>query len=386
MIFFLGKITYHYVKSRSEKLYIVPLSHSYALFEILGIPQVTTFHEQVLCVNFRVNTYSPTTLGLPENRKWLFAAPMAGYTDTVYRRYARKFGADIVFTEMISADGMVYSYKRSLRYLVFHESERPIGVQLFGSKPELIAKASIMVAELGFDLIDINMGCPVRKVIRKGAGAALLETPQLATEIVEAAMRAKLPVSVKMRIGFEHPDIDGTIRLLESFKRLGVVFVTIHPRTASQGFSGSADWNALLKIAKKVDIPIVGNGDILSVDDLRARLTDEIRGVAIARGAIANFQLFSQLRDYLEGREPESASLAERIETFINFIHDEVALRGERQGLAFLRKFFVHLVRGIPGARRLRAKLVTETKLEEVIEILRKIAENTNINAQYFVD
>ncbi|HHH80725.1 MAG TPA: tRNA-dihydrouridine synthase [candidate division Zixibacteria bacterium] len=316
----------------------------------------------------------------------VIAAPMAGITDAACRLMASRMGAGLTVTEMASVKGLLQRDRRTLSIIRTHPEAGPYAVQLFGCNESDLEEAAGIVQDEGADAVDVNMGCPVRKVIRKGAGAALLKTPQLASEIVEAAMGAKLSVSVKMRIGFEHPDIDGIIRLLESFKRLGVVFVTIHPRTASQGFSGSADWNALLKIAKKVDIPIVGNGDIFSVDDLRARLTDEIRGVAIARGAIANFQLFSQLRDYLEGREPESASLAERIETFINFIHDEIALRGERQGLAFLRKFFVHLVRGISGARRLRAKLVTETKLEEVIEILRKIAENTKINAQYFVD
>lgn len=302
------------------------------------------------------------------DRKLVFSAPMAGYTDCVYRRFAKKFGADLTFTEMISAEGFIRYSKETLRLLQFDSSETPIGVQFFTANPDTMAATARKLVNLGFCVIDINMGCSVKKVIKRGAGAALLRTPNRAIEIVTAAMEAKIPVSVKVRSGFNSQDEWRTVlNLLTRLEEIGLAFVTIHPRTATQLFSGQANWSILKDAVNALSIPVIGSGDLFTIEDVLAmiELTD-VAGVALARGAIANFSLFTQARALVQNCKIPPISIAQRAETMFNFIKDEIKMRGEERAIRWCRKFFPYLLTSFPGARQMRKTLNHIKTLEEL--------------------
>ena len=197
------------------------------------------------------------------HRKLVISAPMSGYTDGVYRRFARRFGADITFTEMVSAEGLVTNPRKAIDFLHFEHDETPIAVQVFTSSPNFMATAAKHLSDMGFCVLDINMGCPVRKVIRRGAGSALLKNPQSAKEIVAAAMEADMPVSVKIRSAFKSPrEWESILKMLYEFESMGISFVTIHPRSAADMFGGKADWSLLSEAVAALSIPVFGSGDI----------------------------------------------------------------------------------------------------------------------------
>jgi tRNA-dihydrouridine synthase B len=291
------------------------------------------------------------SLELPKDRPWLFAAPMSGYSDTVFRKFTRNFGADLTFTEMISAEGIIYATNKTTKYLEFNESEKPLSVQLFTADPRAMKEAAKIVASMGFDFLDVNMGCPVRKVIKKGAGSKLLSNPQRSIAIVDAALMSGLPVSVKLRTGFEYADYEAIITLLEKFRSLGVKFVTIHGRTAKQLFSHKADWSFITDVAKNVDIPVV----------------------AIARGAIANFELFSQTNDFLSNKEYREINLSERIDTFLSFLMEEIELRGEKKGIIYCRKQIMKLLKCVPDSSKLRAYICQIESYSNIRKILKNL-------------
>ncbi len=316
------------------------------------------------------------SLELPKDRPWLFAAPMSGYSDIVFRKFARKFGADLTFTEMISAEGIIYATNKTIKYLEFDESEKPLSVQLFTADPQAMKDAAKIVASMGFDFLDVNMGCPVRKVIKKGAGSKLLSNPQRSIAIVDAALMSGLPVSVKLRTGFEYADYEAIITLFEKFRNLGVKFVTIHGRTAKQLFSHKADWSFITNVAKNVDMPVVGNGDIFTVQDAVEKFNPNLAGIAIARGAIANFELFRQINDFLSNEKYREINLSERIDTFLSFLMEEIELRGEKRGIIYCRKQIMKLLKCVPDSSKLRATLCQIDSYKNILKILKNLKIN----------
>jgi len=249
----------------------------------------------------------------------LILAPLAGYSDLPFRLLCRKFGAGLCYTEMISCHGLVYQKEKTLRLIRTIPAERPVALQLFGADPEKMGQAATIVSELPVDLIDINMGCPVKKVIKKGAGAALMKNVKLAAEIISAVCRnTTLPVSIKIRTGWNNDSITAT-DFAKMAEDNGVSAVAVHGRTWSQGFGGRVDWETISRVKKAVSIPVIGNGDVDSYQMAFLRLKQTgCDAIMIGRAALGNPWVFAP--------EGTPVSLPERI-------------TGLRQHLELIQKF-----------------------------------------------
>ncbi|HLN90341.1 MAG TPA: tRNA-dihydrouridine synthase [Patescibacteria group bacterium] len=277
----------------------------------------------------------------------LILAPLAGVTDTTFRRLCRENGADIVVTEMVSARGLLCDPIRSGRYLAYDEAERPVGAQLFGSVPCEIAEAAAEVARRGFDFVDINMGCPVRKVTGGGSGAAILSNPRLAGEIARAAVRATgIPVTAKIRSGFG-TEKETYLAVAEELFAAGVAAVTLHPRHRGQMFAGSADWTQIAALKRAFPgETIIGNGDVRAPGDA-ARMLDETGcdSVMIGRAAMGNPWIFG----------PFPTPEARR--ALILRHGEEMFRRHGAHGIKEMRKHLAWYSRGIQGAAAFRSEL-----------------------------
>ncbi|RME28609.1 MAG: tRNA dihydrouridine synthase DusB [Deltaproteobacteria bacterium] len=285
---------------------------------------------------------------------------MAGVTDSPFRRLNRRLGCPVVVTEMVSTEGIIRNQPNTLRLLRFDEEEHPIIVQLFGHRPEAFGDAARVCEDMGFDGIDINMGCPVRKVVGHGAGAGLLKDPQNAVAIVRAVRGAtNLPVSVKLRAGWSTGDRSG-LELAQECARQGVDCITLHARTRQQFYSGRADWNLIGELASKVDVPVFGNGDVWSPDDaLRMVEQTGCHGVAIGRGALGDPWLCGAAAALLDGGTPDYPPEGwQRYEMFcihLDFMIDY--MNDESRAVRVMRKHLAWYSRGIEGAAKLRRNL-----------------------------
>jgi len=283
-----------------------------------------------------------------EFRGKMVLAPLAGVTDTTFRRLCRENGADIVVTEMVSAKGLLCDPGRSGRYLEYDESERPVGAQLFGADPGEIAEAAAEVARRGFDFVDINMGCPVRKVTGGGSGAAILSNPRLAGEIARAAVRAAgIPVTAKIRSGFG-TEKETFLAVAEELYAAGAAAVTFHPRHRGQMFSGAADWGQIAALKKAFPGRVViGNGDVRAPGDAARMLAETgCDSVMIGRAAMGNPWVFASRSPTPEGRR-----------SLILRHGEEMFLRHGAVGIKEMRKHLAWYSRGIPGAAAFRAEL-----------------------------
>jgi tRNA-dihydrouridine synthase B len=296
----------------------------------------------------------------------LILAPLAGVTDTTFRRLCRENGADIVVTEMVSAKGLLCDPVRSGRYLAYEEAERPVGAQLFGADPGEIAEAATEVARRGFDFVDINMGCPVRKVTGGGSGAAILSNPRLAGEIARAAVRsAGIPVTAKIRSGFG-TEKETYLAVTEELFAAGIAAVTLHPRHRGQMFAGAADWAhiAALKRAFPGET-IIGNGDVRTRGDAARMLAETgCDSVMIGRAAMGNPWIFAVLKREISlpagpaGALPfEPFPTSEARRALILRHGEEMFLRHGEHGIKEMRKHLAWYSRGIQGAASFRSEL-----------------------------
>ncbi len=304
----------------------------------------------------------------------MILAPLAGITDTTFRLLCRKEGADVVVTEMASAKGILHAPGRTGRFLEFHPEERPVGAQIFGADPGEMGEAAVAVRTLGFDFVDINMGCPVRKVTAGGAGAALLSNPRLAGRIVAAAVRASgIPVTVKIRSGFG-PHADQYLEAAREVFDAGASAVTLHPRTRGQMFSGRADWTQIARL--KEAFPgqtVIGNGDVLAPADA-SRIVAETGcdAVMIGRAALGNpwfFGAAKRLSAHPAGGVPSVSypfgpSPAERKALILRHGEEMHRRRGEA-GIREMRKHLAWYSRGVPGSASFRGGLVMVRTLGE---------------------
>ena len=219
----------------------------------------------------------------------LFLAPLAGVSNRPFRLLAKKYGADLCYTEMISADAIALNQPKTLALADIAPNEHPIGLQLFGSSPEIFAAAVKVSINLGADLIDLNLGCPVKKVVKRNGGAALLKDVILATEIMSAAVEnSSLPVSIKMRTGWEAND-EAFLEVARSAEKCGIAAITLHPRTRSAAFSGKSDWSKITQLKNEVNIPVIGNGDINTPEDAREIISlTGCDAIMIGRAAMKN--------------------------------------------------------------------------------------------------
>jgi tRNA-dihydrouridine synthase B len=312
------------------------------------------------------------TIGNLHLGEGLVMAPMAGITDVSFRLIARRFGADLVTSEMVSAEGVLRANASTRALLRSHPEERPLAVQLFGGAPETVAEAARIVAGEGADLIDLNMGCGVPKVVRQGAGAALLLDPDRAGRMVAAVRGAvAVPVTVKIRSGWSRERLNA-VEVACRAEAAGADAVTIHPRTARQGFAGVADWNLIAKIKAAVSIPVIGNGDVRRPEEVeKMRSLAGCDGVMIGRAAMGNPWIFQQAKKFPGGVGAPRPAVAERLEVMLEHLRLYEEHRPDRPLIAAARSLLMWYSRGLTGSSGLRAALAGCRGLGEMLDLAR---------------
>jgi nifR3 family TIM-barrel protein len=299
----------------------------------------------------------------------LFLAPMAGVSESPFRRICRRYGADVVVSEFISSVGISLGIERVLAEMRFEPVERPIGIQIYGADATIMAKAAGMVAELFQpDFVDINFGCPVKKVVRNNGGSGCLKDMNLVRGIIGAVRNAtRLPVTVKIRSGWDETQRD-PVEIALRCQEAGAQALTLHPRTRTQMYQGAANWDEIAAIAQALTIPVIGNGDIRTPGDVVAmRKQTGCAGIMIARGSFGNPWLFAQARDLLEGRamRPDPTP-AERFSTALEHARLALRLQGDTRKTALeFRKHFGWYTKGLPGASELRQRLFAIESMAE---------------------
>lgn len=302
---------------------------------------------------------------------------MEDITDSPFRSVCKRFGADLVVSEFISSEGLIRDAAKSRIKLTFEPEERPVAIQIFGHDVDSMRRAAELAEEAAPDMIDLNFGCPVRKVVRKGAGAAMLKDIPRMLEISEAVVKAtRLPVTVKTRLGWD-PGNKPIVTLAEQLQDLGIAAIAIHGRTAVQLYGGKADWNLIGEVKRnpRMSIPVFGNGDITNALVARERLAQTgVDGLMIGRAATGNPWIFREIRSYLQtGYIPPQPEVAERIAVLREHFLKSLAYKGERRTLLEFRKFYSGYFKGIPDMKPFRMRLVTATEVEEVEGILGEI-------------
>lgn len=297
---------------------------------------------------------------------------MAGVTNLPFRTIIRRFGCGLAFTEMVSANGLVRGMDKSRRYLDSAAEDRPLGIQIFGQDPEVLAEAArIVTGSGGADLLDINMGCPVKKVVHTGAGAALMKDPGQVERIVKAVRKATvLPLTVKIRSGWSRRDLNA-LAVARIVADCGADAVIIHPRTAEQGFGGEANWNVIAMIKAGLTIPVVGSGDIRNpCDALHMLETTGCDAVMIGRGALGNPWIFEAILSSLKGRGALPPTLMEREALIRDHLQMETAYTGECRGGRNFRKHLLWYTKGLRNGARFRQIVGSLNKQESMLEEL----------------
>ncbi|HNX68533.1 MAG TPA: tRNA dihydrouridine synthase DusB [Candidatus Omnitrophota bacterium] len=304
----------------------------------------------------------------------VFQSPMAGCTDPAFRLIAREHGLELAFTEMISAEALVRGHKTTAAFLRRVRGDKPLGAQLVGHNPVSMGKAAAIIEDMGLDILDLNCGCPVRKVVSPGAGSALLQTPDLAKKIFASVMAhiKKIPVTVKMRTGFEDASGKEAVRLARIAEDCGLSAVTVHGRTRLQAYTGKADWNAIGHIKRSVKIPVFGNGDIFAPEDaVRMLETAGCDGVAIGRGALGNPWLYEGILALLKGKTPATPSFEEKKRVALRHIRQEVKFEGEKTGVLQSRKIACWYFKGCPNVAQFREKINRANTLRDLTKEIR---------------
>lgn len=305
-------------------------------------------------------------------------APMAGITDYVLRSLVRRYSPDVLLTtEMISSEYLAQTLNGRSGTEIFKRDENhsPISYQISGHKPEMMRKAAEFLNNYA-DMIDINMGCPVNKVVKGQDGCALMRNPELAASLVKAVKEGtQKPVSVKFRLGYTFDDMN-FVEFGVQMQEAGADFITIHGRTRSQMYSGNADWAKISQLKAEVDIPVFANGDIIDIESaIKCLELSNADGVAVGRGALGDPTLLGRISHYIKtGEKLAPPTLEERAQMLRSHLDEEIALRGENVGIKFMRKFYPYYFAGFKNAKNLRSQLVTEEKYDNIIKMLDELS------------
>lgn len=301
--------------------------------------------------------------------------PMAGVTDLPYRMLCKEMGCELLYTEMVSAKAIYYKNKNTKPLLEVNKTEHPIAVQLFGSDPKLIAEMAKQLEEGPYDIFDVNMGCPVPKVVNNGEGSALMKNPKLAAEILTELVKAvKKPVTVKFRKGFTENTVNA-VEFAKAAEASGVSAIAVHGRTREQYYSGKADWEIIRQVKEAVSIPVIGNGDIVCAEDAK-RMIEETGcdGIMVARAARGNPWIFREIKQFLEtGTIPERPSWEEVIQMILRHGQMQIQFSGEYMGIRQMRKHVAWYTAGMPHSAAIRRASNEIESLEQLEEILRRI-------------
>ena len=309
----------------------------------------------------------------------LLLAPMEDVSDPPFRRLCKMHGADMLYSEFISSEGLIRDAIKSRQKLDIFDYERPVGIQIFGGDEEAMALSAKIVATVNPDLVDINFGCPVKKVVSKGAGAGVLKDIDLMVRLTKAVVNSTtLPVTVKTRLGWDEQSIN-IEEVAERLQDVGISALTIHARTRSQMYKGHSDWSYIAKVKNnpRMHIPIFGNGDIDSPEKaLEYRNKYGIDGIMIGRAAIGYPWIFNEIKHYFAtGELLPSPTIADRVEAAKNHLLWSVEWKGERQGVLEMRRHYANYFKGIPNFKEHRHKLVTLDTSEEVVKALDNVLE-----------
>lgn len=304
----------------------------------------------------------------------LALGPMAGVTDTVYRQLCKEQGCSLLYSEMVSAKAILYKNKNTTPLLAASESERPLAVQLFGSEPDIMAEIASQIESGPYDIIDVNMGCPVPKIVNNGEGSALMKNPKLAGEIISAmAKKCTKPITIKIRKGFNDSSINA-VEMAKIVEANGASAIAVHGRTREQYYSGQADWDIIRQVKEAVKIPVIGNGDITSPETAQSMLEETgCDGIMIGRAARGNPWIFKRVSHYLEtGEILPLPSTDEVLDMILRHAKMLIDFKGEYTGIREMRTHICFYVSGMRHANDIRRRINTIEHYEELEDLLRK--------------